>query len=98
MEQMTIRRLSLSTLFKLNIFGLFFGLLPLMILFGVMGMLGMETVTWNEEVVTGPAALLVSPLIGVIMTLIFTLFLSPVIWLGLWIASKFKTFHIRYEA
>lgn len=97
MQNLTIKRLSLGSIFKLTLIGLVVGLLPLMIVFGIMGVFGMETVKWEDEPVTGPAALIAAPLIGLLIAVIFTILLSPVMWLGQWLYAKYKSVTIRYE-
>ncbi len=96
MKTLTIKRLSIGSIFKLNLIGLVFGLLPLMIFFSILAVFGMDTVSWNGQPVIGIKALVVGPLIGVFIALIFTLLLSPLIWLGQLIFSKIKPCVVKY--
>jgi len=61
-----------------------------------MGAFGMDTVTWNNEAVTGVKAIFVGPLIGVFISLIFTAIFGSIIALGLWIYSFLKPLNIIY--
>lgn len=88
METIKIRRLSIGSVFKINFVGMAAGIIPLILIFSIMAVFGMQTISWNGEPVTGPAALLFGPLIGLFLATIFTILLSPMIWLGLLIFSK----------
>lgn len=94
MEKLELHRIAAGSIYKLVFTGLLFGLLPLCVLFGIMALFGMSTVTWNDQPVTGPSALVVSPLIGVFLSLLFTAILGSVIALGLWVFSKFRPMNI----
>lgn len=96
MEQVEVKKVSAGTVYKLFAVGLTVGFLPLFFLFGVLGALGMETLTWNEQPVTGIKAIFVGPLMAVFMSLIFTALLGSICALGLWIFSFFKPLKIEF--
>ena len=96
MDSLDIKKLSAGTTYKLIFVGSLVGLLPLCLLFGIMGAFGMDTVTWNEQPVTGFKALFVGPLIGVFMSLIFTAIFGSITAMGLWVYSFFKPITIIY--
>jgi hypothetical protein len=96
METVNIKKISAGTVFKLISTGLTVGFLPLFTLFGVMGALGMETLQWNDEYVTGIKALFIGPLMAVFMSLMFTFIIGSITVFGLWIFSFFKSINIEF--
>lgn len=56
---------------------------------GVLGLFGLDTVTWNRQHLHGVTALVASPFIGAFIATIFTGFVGLMVALGLWIFSKF---------
>ena len=98
MESLKIKKLSAGTIYKLICVGSIVGFFPLCLLLGVMGVFGMETVTWNEQPVTGIKALFVSPLIGVFISLVFTAVFGSITAFGLWLYSFSKPVTIIYFA
>ena len=75
-------------------------LVPLGILCGVLALLGLNTVTWNQQQLHGIAGLSGGLLIGVFLALLFTAILGSVAALGLWLYSKFRplTLHVKNDA
>ena len=96
-QEITIERLSVKSIFKLVALGLFASFLPLSILMGVFASLGANTVTLNKEPIHGVAAFVVAPLIGVFVSLVFTLFVGSLMSIGLWIFSKYKPLTITFK-
>ena len=96
MESMDIKKLSAGTIYKLICIGSLVGLFPICLLFGIMGFFGMDTITWNDQPVTGISAIFVGPLIGVFISLIFTALFGSITALGLWLYSYLKPFTIIY--
>lgn len=96
MDKVRIKRISLLSLLKIHFTGLCFFVVPLGLLFGIMGAFNFNTVVINGEAVTGPMAIIAGPLLGVVVSAIFTLILSLYIWIGLLISSRFVTFNIFY--
>jgi len=58
----------------------------------------MNTLTWNGEAVTGPIAILAAPVMGIFIALIFTLLLSPVVWLGQLLFSFISDIKVSYKS
>jgi hypothetical protein len=96
METVKIKKISAGTVYKLMATGLTVGFLPLFILFGIFGAFGMESLKWNGEYVTGLKALFMAPLMGVFMSLMFTLLIGSITVVGLWIFSFFKAINIEF--
>ncbi|MPV86258.1 hypothetical protein [Ostreibacterium oceani] len=96
MEQIEVKKVSAGTVFKLFVIGLTVGFLPVFLLFGVLGMLGLGTLTWNDQPVTGIKAIFVAPFIAVLMSLIFTALLGSICALGLWVFSFFRPLKIEF--
>jgi len=93
-----VKKVSAGTVYKLMAIGLSVGFFPIFIIFGIMAANGMDVLTWNEQSVTGIKALIVGPLMGLMMTLLFTAFLGSVTAFGLWIYSFIKPLNIKYTA
>ncbi len=71
-----IRRLSAGSIFKLIAIGLGCSLIPLSFFFGLLAAFGAQTVTWNGQQMTGIAGLAASPVIGLMVAGIGTVFLG----------------------
>ena len=76
MQEVLIRRISVGTVFKLVGVGLMFSLLPFTILMGCGAALGLNTLNWNNQPLTGWVALVASPFIGLFLVAMFTMFLG----------------------
>jgi hypothetical protein len=85
-----IERLRAGSVFRIVAAGSFSFLVPFALLMGVFALFGFHTVTWNKEPVTGLRGLLLSPLIGVFVAALFTVFYGIVLVAGLWIYSRFR--------
>lgn len=96
METVKVKKISAGTIFKLIATGLTVGFLPIFIICGIMGAFGMDSLTWNEQPVTGIKALFIGPLMAVFMALMFTLIIGSVTVFGLWIFSFFKPVNIEF--
>jgi hypothetical protein len=92
---LVIRRLSTGTVFRIVAAGSFLSLVPLAIFFGVLAIFGLNTVKWNNQPIHGLAALLVSPLLGVMTAAFFTAFGGVALAFGLWLYSKFRPLRLR---
>ena len=91
------RRLSIGSVYKLWFIGLSMSLVPLGILFGVLALFGLNTVTWNQQPVHGIAGLAGGLLIGVFLALLFTAILGTAAALGLWLYSKFRLLALQVK-
>ena len=98
MQDVLIRRISAGTVFKLVGVGLLFSLLPFTILMGCTASLGLNSLTWNGQPLTGITALVASPFIGLFLVAIFTMFLGTAMAFGLWVYSLLGPFGISYKA
>lgn len=96
-KEITIQRISVGTLFKLVGFGLALTLMPFSILMGCLAMFGASTVGWNQQPVTGFAGLLAAPLIGLCLTIIFTILIGSCMALGLWLYSRFRPITLQVK-
>jgi hypothetical protein len=97
MKTLHIARLRTGTVYKLVFTGLLAGFFPIFLLFGILGSMDMASLSWNEQPVTGLKAILIGPLMGVFMALLFTALIGSVMALGLWLYSRFKPLSIEYE-
>ncbi|MDU0111735.1 hypothetical protein RT723_01655 [Psychrosphaera aquimarina] len=94
--EVTAKKISKSSLFKILVLGNCLGLFVLCILFGVAAFFGAETVQWNDEYKTGLDGLFYSILMGPI----FGFFFACVMWVysafGLWVYSLFRPIKITF--
>jgi hypothetical protein len=97
MQEVLIRRISVGTVFKLVGVGLMFSLLPFTILMGCTAALGLNSLSWNNEPLTGWVALVASPFIGLFLVAMFTMFLGTATAFGLWVYSWLGPFGISYK-
>ncbi len=94
-QTLIIRKVKARSVYKLLLYGLLIGFIPLGLLFGVMAFFGADTVKWNNQPIHGTAALFTAPAISLLVALVFTAFLGTVACLGLWVLSRFRTLSIR---
>jgi hypothetical protein len=97
MQEFDISRISVGTIFKLVGVGLMFSLFPFMILMGCTAALGMNSLLWNNQPITGWPALVAAPFIGLFLVAFLTMFLASAISFGLWIYSLLGPFSISYK-
>jgi hypothetical protein len=97
MKSIVVRRLRTGSVYRFSAIGAVFGLIPLFSLFGILASVGMFHLTWNAEVVAGPRALVVGPIMGAFFALICTALFGSSLALGLWIYSKFRPLSLEYE-
>jgi hypothetical protein len=91
------QRLSAGSVYKLWLIGLGVSLVPLGVLLGVLAMFGFNTVTWNGQPIHGVKGLIGGPIIGALLTLLFTAILGSVAAAGLWLYSKFQAVSLRVK-
>ena len=91
-----VKRLRGGSVFKLLLIGNLAFFLPLSLLAGVMSMFGVSTITWNNQVVTGFPALLVSPLSGALFALVISVLGWISVFIGLWIYSVFRPLELEF--
>jgi len=96
-EVLEIKRFSFGTIYKILAIASGFSMVPLSILMGLCAFFGAETIVWNGQHLTGMRGLVVSPLVGVVLSLIFTGFLGTLFACGLWLYSKFRPLEIEFR-
>ncbi len=94
--------ISAKTISKKSLFNILFksiglGLLLFSLLMGILSIFGFETVTWNEEHITGIMGLVTSIFIGLFLSVFFTAFMWLLGVLGLWVNSKFSSVTIVFK-
>ena len=92
----TVKRLRSGSVFKFLIFGNLVFFLPLSLLAGVLSIFGASTITWNDQVVTGLPALLVSPLSGAMFALVVSVLGWISVFIGLWVYSAFRPLELEF--
>ena len=83
-------------MFQLLLIGNLVFFLPLSLLAGVFSIFGASTITWNNQVVTGLPALLVSPLSGAMFALVFSVLGWISVFIGLWVYSAFRPLELEF--
>jgi len=89
-QEITVKRVSAGTLYKLVAIGSSITFVLFSILMGCFALFGAHTVTWNHHPLIGVSGLVASPFIGLFIAAIFTIFLGSGMVFGLWLYSKFK--------
>lgn len=96
--EIRIQRLGAGSVFKLAAVGLACSLLPLSVFFGVLAAFGAQTITWNGQHLTGLSGLAMSPVVGLMLTGIGTLFLGSACAFGLWLYSLVRPMTILVKS
>jgi hypothetical protein len=97
MKSIVVHRLRNGSIYRLSAIGAVFGMIPLFTVFGILASMNLVKLTWNSEAVTGPRALIVGPLMGVLFAAICIALFGSVLALGLWIYSKFRPLTLEYD-
>jgi len=96
-QELTIRKLSKRTLFKILLIGLCGGIMPLCVLMGILSLFGANTVEVNGHYLTGLTGFIAAPIIGLFVGVL----LSAISWvfscIGLWIYSLYSSLTICYK-
>lgn len=95
-QRIRVRRLRAATVFKICVLGSVVGFFLICALLSIPGFFGAEVVYWNNTYVTGPAALIVGPFIGLIAGAVFGLFFGVSVYAGLRLYSMFRDLEIEY--
>lgn len=98
MVEITVRRISTGSVFKLIFLGSWIGSVPIFLGFGILATGGVEIVSWNGSYITGPGALIGSPLLGLFLATLFGAFVGSMTALGLWLNSKFRSITLICES
>lgn len=96
--EITIQRLSAGTIYKLAALGIACSVLPLCIFFGVLAAFGAQTIAWNGQHLTGFWGLAMSPVVGLMITGMGTLFVGSACAIGLWLYSFIRPMSIVVKA
>jgi len=96
-REVTFRRIGTGSVFRLLFVGNLCGAVPLFTLAGIGAFFGLTTLTFDGRPVTGPGALFLGPIMGVMFALMATFFGGAVVWLGLFVYSRFATLTLRGE-
>lgn len=95
-QEISVQRLSAGSIYKMIGLGTLFFMLPFGALMGLLALFGAATVPWNQTSLTGLTGLLMGPVIGLLGSLFFTVFLGTVCNIGLWLYSKTSVLKLRY--
>jgi hypothetical protein len=97
MQKILVKRLRTGSIYKLAAIGTAAGGIPVCMIFGLLASADLMTLNWNGQPVSGPKALLVGPLMGVLFALVGTALFGSAVALGLWLFSKFRPLELEYE-
>ncbi|TWT17087.1 hypothetical protein FQY83_17490 [Luteimonas marina] len=95
--ELQVKRISVGTTFKLVGVGFLFSVLPFTVLAGCTAAMGLNSLSWNGEPLTGWTALIASPFIGVFLSAFFTMIFGSAIAFGLWVYSLFGPYGISFK-
>ncbi|WP_218163408.1 hypothetical protein [Alteromonas sp. V450] len=95
--EITAKKISKKSLFKLLAIGFTFGVSIFAILCGIAALFGAETVEWNGVYRTGVEGLFYSFLIGPVAGFFSACFIWFFTVLGLWLYSFFKPIKVQFK-
>ena len=93
----TFKKISKGSLFKLLAIGLFTGFFVVFTVFGVAALFGADTVKWNDVPVHGFSGFLLSWVVWFFFSLIFTVFTWLICILGLWLFSFKQNLTLKFK-
>ena len=96
METIHIKRIKAGSLFKLVAIGVFSVMIPLIIFFGILALLGFKTINVNGQQVYGLAGLLAAIFMAPIFSLIFSVLVWIALYVGIFIFGQYKPITISY--
>jgi hypothetical protein len=91
-----VRRIKAGSLFVLVAAGICSVFIPLFIFFGILALLGCQTVHVNGHPVFGIAGFIASLIMAPIFSFIFTVIVWLALYIGIRICGSFKPFTIAY--
>ena len=94
--KLEVKKLSKATVLKIYFIGIGISAMAVTVLSGIAAFFGAETVNWNGEQVTGGAALIYGPLIGLMFTIFASLFFWILSLFGLWVYSFFRPLSLEF--
>ena len=89
-QTLTITRLTVASVFKLQFIGIGLVLVPLYTVIGLMACLGHDILAFQGRYIHGAPALLVGFLVGLISAILLALLAGLVSSLGLWLYSRLR--------
>lgn len=95
--EVSAKNISAKSLFKLYFKSLGYGLFLFSFAMGILALFGFETVTWNDEALTGLTGLLASIPMGIFIAFIFTCLLWFFGIFGLLLNSSFSNITIVFK-
>ena len=93
---LTVKRIRGGSIFKFILLGSIIGFILFTTFLGIFALMGFEILKWNDEYITGIKGLIASPFLGAFLGVIFGLFNSIIIYIGLLVYSRFKDISIEY--
>lgn len=96
-HNLALKKISAGSLYKIHLLGLLCSLVPLGVLNGILGAIGITvfSIRWNGEILHGFPVLIISPLVFLLIALILTGMIGSLSWLGLWIYGQFRELTLR---
>lgn len=95
--EVTFKKISKGSLFKLLATGLFTGFFVMFTVFGVAALFGADTVKWNDVPVHGFSGFLLSWALWFVFSLFFTVFNWLICILGLWLFSFKQNLTLKFK-
>lgn len=95
--EVTAKKISKSSIFKIYFIGLSGGFFVLFLIFGVAAIFGAETVKWENQPVTGFMGLITAMLMWPFFSFLFAGFMWLISILGLWLYSFIKPITISFK-
>ena len=97
MQELEVRSISVISIFKLVGVGLFFSLMPTMIILGIVCGLGLLSMTYNGEILRGWWPVLMGPIFGLFLVTVLTAVVGIAMTVGLWIYSLIGPTSISFK-
>lgn len=98
LKEISVRRLSVGTIYKIVAIGFFMSFVPCFTLMGIFALFGAHTVRWNGAAITGIWGLVSSPFLGFLVSALFTVILGSACAFGLLLYSRFASLRLRFVA
>lgn len=93
----TARKISKGSVFKIYFLGLAGGFFVLFFIFGISAIFGAETVKWEEQPITGIKGFIAAMLMWPFFSFFFAGFMWLISILGLWLYSLIKPITISFK-
>jgi hypothetical protein len=93
----TFKKISKGSLFKLLAIGFFTGFFVIFTVFGVAALFGADTVNWNNVPVHGISGFLLSWVLWFLCSFFFTVFTWLISILGLWLFSFKQNLTLKFK-